>query len=113
MSDSPLNLHRDVRDSEIRQARERRATAETRIAQQVMAVNREAFRARFPGQLEHHMRLVAERLTWCLTKPPGCELDQPQTWPASPDEIFALTHSLRNLDEIRCRWPQVPDASSD
>lgn len=93
-----------VRDGMIHNAVETRRADDVKIMQKVNAVNREAFTQRFPNQLEHHMRLVSERLQGCLTKPQGFVLDDPSTWPATPDEIFALSHALRNLNEVRHDW---------
>jgi hypothetical protein len=98
-----------IRDGMIHNAVETRRADETKILQQVMAVNRVAFTSKFPGQLEHHMRLVSERLQACLHKDSETVLNDPTTWPASADEIFALSHALRNLNEIRRDWPQ-PDS---
>lgn len=100
-------INRDVRDSDIKQAVEARRADETKIMQKVNAVNREAFTQRFPGMIEHSMRLISERLMHCLNKPQGTDLANPETWPAAPDEIFALTHALRNLEEVRRTWPIV------
>jgi hypothetical protein len=94
-----------VRDGEINSAIERRRVDDTKIMQKVNAVNREAFTQRFPGQMEHHMRLVSERLQWCLSKPDGTDLMRPDTWLATPDDIFALSQALRCLNEIRKDWP--------
>ena len=94
-----------IRDGEINSAIERRRVDDTKIMQKVNAVNREAFTQRFPGQMEHHMRLVSERLQWCLSKPDGTDLMRPDTWLASPDDIFALSQALRCLNEIRRDWP--------
>jgi hypothetical protein len=100
MADTTPNL----RDGMIHNARESRAVDETKIMQKVNAVNREAFTQRFPNQIEHHMRLISERLQACLTKPPTFVMDQPVTWPATADEIFALSHALKNLNEVRRDW---------
>ena len=97
-----------VRDGIIHNAVESRRADDTKIMQKVNAVNREAFTQRFPNQIEHHMRLVSERLQACLTKPQNFVLDQPLTWPASADEIFALSHALKNLNEVRRDW-RLPD----
>ena len=97
-----------IRDGMIHAARESRAVDETKIMQKVNAVNREAFTQRFPNQIEHHMRLISERLQGCLTKPQGFVLDRPDSWPASADEIFALSHALKNLNEVRRDW-RLPD----
>jgi hypothetical protein len=94
-----------IRDGQINAAIEARRADDTKILQKVNAVNREAFQQRFPGQIEHHMRLVSERLQWCLGKPDGIDLSRPATWPAEPDDIFALAQALRCLNEIRRDWP--------
>lgn len=98
-----------VRDGQIQAAVETRRADDTKIMQKVNAVNREAFIQRFPGQMEHHMRLVSERLQWCLSKPDGTDLMRPDTWLATPDDIFALSQALRCLNEIRRDWPIDPE----
>jgi hypothetical protein len=100
-----MNSDHTLRDGMIHNAREARRADDTKILQKVNAVNREAFIQRFPGQMEHHMRLVSERLQWCLSKPDGVDLSRPDTWLASPDDIFALSQALRCLNEIRRDWP--------
>ena len=97
-----------LRDGMIHNAVESRRADETKIMQKVNAVNREAFTQRFPNQIEHHMRLISERLQACLTKPQGFVLDQPNTWPASTDDIFALAHALKDLNTVRQDW-RLPD----
>lgn len=98
------DVRRDVRDAEIRAAQEARHTDDTRIQQKVMAATREAFVVKFPGQLQHSMRLVHERLINCLNKPQGMDLGQPATWPAQPQEIRDLSQALYHLDQIRQAW---------
>lgn len=93
-----------LRDGMIHNAVETRRADETKIMQKVNAVNREAFTQRFPNQLEHHMRLVSERLQACLTKDASTVLADPTTWIASADEIFALSTALKNLNEVRRDW---------
>lgn len=59
------------KDEAIKQAREQadaRRVQETLIAQKVGEVHRAAFREKFPGQIEHCMRLIAERLQKGLSK---------------------------------------------
>ena len=94
----------DIRDADIRAAVERRRVDEVKIMQKVNAVNREAFLQKFPGQTEHCMRLVSERLQNCLNKPEGTDLMNPATWPATPSEISDLAHALWHLDQIHQRW---------
>lgn len=97
-----------IRDGIIHNAVESRRADDTKILQKVNAVNREAFTQRFPHQLEHHLRLTSERLQGCLAKPQGFVLDRPDSWPASADEIFALSTALKNLNEVRKDW-RLPD----
>ena len=97
-----------LRDGMIHNAVETRRADEVKIMQKVNAVNREAFTQRFPNQIEHHMRLISERLQACLTKPENMQLDRPDTWPATADEIFALSHALKDLNEVRRDW-RLPD----
>jgi hypothetical protein len=96
-----------LRDGMIHNAREARHADETKILQKVNAVNREAFVQRMPGQLEHVMRLVMERLQHCLYKSDGTLLNDPQTWSASAQELAALSQSLWHLEQVRQHWPIV------
>jgi len=96
---------RVIRDGMIHNAVEQRRADETKIMQKVNAVNREAFTIRFPGQLEHCMRLVTERLQFCLNKPDGVDLARPETWTADPTELAELCRALRDLEQVRQSWP--------
>jgi hypothetical protein len=65
------DLPRDWRDEIIATAREQadaRRYQETLIAQKVGEAHRAAFKEKFPGQVEHCMRLIAERLQKGLAK---------------------------------------------
>jgi hypothetical protein len=95
---------KDLRDADIRAAVEARRVDDTKIAQKVMAVNREAFVIKFPGNLQHSMRLVNERLMNCLNKPEGIDLGDPDTWPATTQELRDLAQALYHLDQIRQAW---------
>jgi hypothetical protein len=95
-----------LRDADIRRAVEARRVDDTKIMQKVNAVNREGFKQRFPGALEHNMRLINERLQHCLSKPDGIDLSQPHTWPASSIDIAALAEALWHLEQVRLNWPQ-------
>jgi len=94
-----------LRDSHTHNAAETQRVTDVKIMQKVMAVNREAFVIRFPGQVEHHMRLVSERLQACLTKPTGTDLARPDTWTASSEDILNLAMSLKHLNEVHHDWP--------
>jgi len=98
-----------LRDGMIHAAVESRRADDTKILQKVNAVNRIAFTSKFPGQLEHHLRLVSERLQACLHKDSETVLNNPATWPASAEEILNLSLALKNLNEVRRDWPQ-PEA---
>jgi hypothetical protein len=83
------------RDQEIGHARQLAAqqqAADVRIAQKVNAAHREAFREKFPGQCEHIMRLIAERLQLGLRKDNPVEL--------STAEIADLAGALNEIYQI-------------
>lgn len=94
----------NIRDGMIHNAVEKRRADETKILQKVNAANREAFMVKFPGMLEHSLRLVNERLMNCLNKPEGINLSDPNTWPAPPAEIANLVQALHSLNEIYLDW---------
>ena len=77
---------------------------ETKILQKVNKVHREAFKERFPGQIEHCMRLTAERLQALLTDKPK-DLTDTGTWSGKPDEILALSHGLYYLSIMNQHYP--------
>ena len=83
------------KDEAIRIAREQNDAhrlEETRIAQKVNAAHREAFREKFPGQIEHIMRLIAERLQLGLRKDNAVEI--------MPSEIADLSRALHQIYDI-------------
>ena len=94
-----------IRDGMINAAVETRRVDETKIMQKVNAVNREALTLRFPGHIEHSMRLISERLQHCLLKPDGTDLSVPHTWPATAAEIESLATALWSMDQVRLNWP--------
>ena len=67
---------------------------DVKIEQKVMAAHREAFHQKFPGQIEHIMRLIAERLQTGLRKDQPVEL--------MPSEIASLSHALNLVYDIHC-----------
>lgn len=89
-----------ARDSDIRAAIAAKETQDTRIAQKVLSAHREAFRERFPGQIEHSLRLTAERLQACLNKGDGVVLADPKTWPANTQDIKDLAVALECLYSV-------------
>jgi hypothetical protein len=84
-----------ARDQDLGHARQLAAqqqAADTKIAQKVNAAHREAFREKFPGQCEHIMRLIAERLQQGLRKDQAVEL--------SAGEICYLARALDAIYSI-------------
>jgi hypothetical protein len=82
-----------MRDGDIFQAQQARLVKDTLIMQKVNAAHREAFIEKFPGQCEHIMRLIAERLQAILTNKPQA-LNDPETWTATAAEIASLSQAL-------------------
>jgi hypothetical protein len=89
-----------TRDTEIRRAVEARNVQDTKILQKVNHAHREAFREKFPGQIEHAMRLTAERLQAILAKSESTVLADPDTWCATAQEIRDLSVALDSLHNI-------------
>lgn len=94
-----------ARDSDIRAAIAAKETQDVKIAQKIMSTHREAFVQKFPHQLEHCMRLTAERLQACLNKPEGVVLSDPGTWPADSEAIRNLAMALESLYMIHREQP--------
>jgi len=94
----------DMRDGMIHQAQQERMARDVKIMQKVNAANREAFKTRFPGQVEHCMRLVAERLQAVLTAKPD-DLTNPNTWHATPSDIRDLVTALDGLAKLNHGYP--------
>jgi hypothetical protein len=63
-----------MRDSESYQAEQAQQVADVKIEQKINAAHRAAFQQKFPGQVEHCMRLVAERLQTGLRKDSDLQL---------------------------------------
>jgi hypothetical protein len=94
----------EVRDGIIHQAQQERMARDTLIMQKVNGAHREAFKQRFPGQVEHCMRLTAERLQAILTRKPT-DLADPETWTSTADEIAKLSEALWHLSVISQIYP--------
>jgi hypothetical protein len=99
-----MNPASTVRDGMIAQAQQERIERDVKIMQKVNAAHRESFKARYPGQIEHCMRLTAERLQAVLTRKPA-ELSDPATWTATADEIAKLSEALWHLSVISQVYP--------
>lgn len=87
----------DSRDSEIRRATEAARVSDTLILQKINASHRVAFQEKFPGQCEHILRLLTERLQAGLDKRDGVIIDQPETWKFSPLELLQLSQSIEAI----------------
>lgn len=74
---------------------------ETRIMQKVNAVQRIGFSEKYPGQVEHCLRLVMERLQLGLDKRDGVDPANPNTWKLSSQEILDLATGAKLLNDIR------------
>jgi len=102
----------EVRDGMIHQAQQERMARDTLILQKVNGAHREAFKQRFPGQVEHCMRLTAERLQAILTRKPA-DLADPETWTSTADEIAKLSEALWHLSVISQIYPmELQDESN-
>ena len=75
--------------------------ADTKILQKVNAAHRGAFTEKYPGQVEHCLRLTMERLQAGLDKRDGVDVVNPSTWKMSSLEIQELAHTAYLLNEIR------------
>lgn len=78
-----------------------RLVADTKILQKVNAVHRDAFITKYPGQVEHCLRLTMERLQAGLDKRAGCDVADPTTWRMTTIELQELAHTAYLLDSIR------------
>ena len=99
-----MNPSSQARDGMIDQAHQERVVRDTLIMQKVNHAHREAFKSRFPGQVEHCMRLTAERLQAILTRKP-VDLADPATWNCTAEEIESLSTALYSLTKINREYP--------
>ena len=94
----------DTKRAIIDQAQQQRMVKDTVILQKVNGAHREAFKQRFPGQIEHCMRLTAERLHKMLTNVP-VDMSNPDTWTATAHEIRDMATALHLLSDISRQYP--------
>lgn len=95
------------RDNEIhiaQQTKQENLVKDTIILQKVNKAHRVAFKERFPGQIEHCMRLTTERLQGLLSKKPT-DLTDVKTWAGTPNEIHDLSHALYYLTIMNQHYP--------
>ena len=105
-----MSIDSTIRDGHIFQATEAARARDTLILQKVNKAHREAFKQRFPGQVEHILRLTAERLQAVLTAKPD-NLANPETWIATAAEIRDLSEALYYLAHINKEHPVQGEAS--
>ena len=86
-----------------RQAAAQLQAADVKILQKVNSVNRVAFTERYPGQVEHCLRLTMERLQFGLDKRGAVDFTNLDTWILLPAEIKDLAEAAYYLDQIRTR----------
>ena len=91
----------DARDSEIRQAQEQTKVRETLILQKINASHRVAFTEKFPGQCEHILRLLTERLQSGLDKRDGVVITDTTTWKLHASEIADLADAVYKIHIVR------------
>tara|TARA_R110000868_G_scaffold364575_1_gene627448 strand:- start:315 stop:623 length:309 start_codon:yes stop_codon:yes gene_type:complete len=91
----------DAKDQEIRKAQEASKVKDTLILQKINASHRVAFAEKYPGQIEHILRLLTERLHLGLDKRDGVIIDDPSTWKLSTQEISNLADSVYKIHQIR------------
>jgi hypothetical protein len=80
---------------------------DTRILQKVNGAHREAFQEKFPGQCEHILRLITERLHLGLDKRDGVRVNDPNTWILSAEEIAQLAMAMNQINQIRLNLKDV------
>lgn len=78
-----------------------RAVQDIKILQKVNAAHREAFAEKYPGQVEHCLRLTMERLQAGLDKRGDVDVANPDTWRMSPAELEQLARTAQLLNDIR------------
>lgn len=76
-------------------------TADIKILQKVNSAHREVFLTKYPGQVEHCLRLTMERLQAGLDKRDGCDISNPTTWRMSTVELQELANTAFLLEQIR------------
>ena len=75
--------------------------ADVKIMQKVNAVHRESFTVKYPGQIEHILRLTAERLQAGLDKRDGVDVNNVNTWKMTPNELADLSEAMYYQHLIR------------
>ena len=74
---------------------------DTKIQAKINAAHRGAFTEKFPGQIEHILRLLTERLQHGLDKREGVDISRVDTWRLMPNEIAELSQAIYHINEVR------------
>ena len=85
-----------IKNAEIRRATESAKVSDTLILQKINASHRVAFAEKFPGQIEHILRLLTERLQAGLDKRDGVDINDPDTWKMSCRELADLSVAIHH-----------------
>ena len=75
-------------------------TQDVKILQKVNAVHRDAFNLKYPGQVQHCLRLTMERLQFGLDKRDGVQAADATTWRLSASELASLAECAHKLNDI-------------
>ena len=78
-----------------------RQAEDVKLQQSINAAHRTAFVEKFPGQLEHILRLLAERLHAGLDKRSGVDLGDAATWRMSPGELADMAEAIYHIQQVR------------
>jgi len=76
---------------------------DTKILQKVNSAHRVAFIEKYPGAVEHCLRLLTERLQLVLDKRDGVDPSNPDTWRATPEELAHIAQAIYYIDQIHTR----------
>jgi hypothetical protein len=74
---------------------------DVKILQKINRAHRGAFMEKFPGSIEHILRLLTERLQLGLDKRDGVDVVDPSTWLLSTEEIQDLAQAMYHINQIR------------
>lgn len=106
-----MTTENTIRDGQIHQAQQDRMVRDTLILQKVNKAHREAFIEKFPGQIEHVLRLLTERLQAGLDKRDGVEIDNPDTWKMSCKELADLSTAIHHAYIVKEKLSNVQSHS--
>ena len=79
---------------------------DVRIMQKVNRVYRDAFGEKYPGQCEHILRLLCERLQAGLDKRANVDIANPDTWILTPAELADLTQAVYHMHLVRSSFQE-------